>query len=136
MDGVHYKRFEDYKNLEIKNVNDIQNLTNIQCIYYYNNHKEISNNYTVLIFTKYEKYTCETNQNVLQLLDAAGTVNDKLIPQEIKDMDSIYIILTIAIFGGSFLVAIFVKDKKNIVAVLGIMALFVSFVITKFIYQI
>lgn len=119
---IHYRQLEDYKNLEIKSISDIQNLTNLESIHYY---KSDEKEYKIIIETKYQDYISICDQSMLEILDTAGALDEKLIPQEISDISKIIIFMIIACFVLAIIIALFVNDKKNIIFVIG----FISFII-------
>lgn len=119
---IHYRQLEDYKSLEIKDFSDIQSLTNLDAIYYY---KSADNEFTVIVETKYENYISVCDRTVLEILDKAGMLDEKLIPQEISDISKILMFMIILGGVSAIFIALFVNDKKNIIFVLGLISFFI-----------
>ena len=127
---IHYKKLDNYEELKIESYKDIENLTHIESIYYYEDIFNDNKNYVIIINTKYKKYTGKVYQPILELLDTAGELNDKLVPHEISNITTLLITISVGLFIGATFIAIFVNDKKNVLVLIAIGALILISIIS------
>lgn len=131
--SIHYKFFNSYKKLEIKNVNDIQSISNVENIYYYKlGFFSDADEYRIIVETKYDDYLGTCNQTMLELLDGVGIVNEKFIPQEINDISGLILFMVIGCWVLALILSFLVMDKNNVIFVIGFIAIFIYGMLISF----